>query len=1136
MPKSNRNFILIAALVAAVALVFGISNYDAAQPEIGIDFKITRTQALQNAREFLASRKMQTTGMEEAVTFAGDDSARIYIERVLGVERLVSVSKDSVDVWFWNARFFKPLQKLEYRVFVDPSGRVVGFQRVVEETSEGARLDSAAAQAMAEAFLSGPMAVNLDMWKLVEIDSEDKPNRRDYTLTYEMNDFKVGEATYRLKVSLQGAEAASFQRYLRVPEDWWREWMKQRSRNMAFQFSDEFIYIFIVIAGFYFLFRHIKFGQIAWKPTVWLAASLAVATFVMVLNSIPLAWAGIDTTKTYGAFLGSLFFGALVNALLAGAEVLLSFGAGERLYREDYPNKLFVPALFTKRGMKSKEFFEATVMGYILAAIGFGWVILYYLIGRRFGFWSPAEVKYDDTVSTWLPWIYPLAISLGAAMKEEFWFRLFGISLFRRLTKSNALAVILPAFIWGFLHSAYMQQPGYARGIEVGVVGLMAGYVMLRFGIWSGLVYHYLFDSVMIGLFLFRSSNPYYWTSGLIVCFFSLVPAAVAGVLYLRNRRFEPVDDLLNSAVDFRSPPPADLKERMEPPPDHPPAISPVEPTTTSFDARKAVIAGVVGITLAFIPTGQKFGDDYQFNISRTEAISRAEMAVKAAYQVDLTGYHSAAHIGAQDLLDADQSKRQWVITYLKKYTDQPTAEAILLSAQGESRYSWQVEFKKPEEPVEYRASIRLDDGNLNVWVILPDSAVGVELTAERAKIVADSLFKAIEPNATAFTMIEEKSFKRPHRRDYRYVFETILPIAGEAKLRRAVNLKGDRPEITARWVKVPESWERSEEESRAGKVILKIVMWLVILGLGVWSLVFFGRSYKQGDVDWRNAKIAAIIVGSLSFLEALNGIPLFWDFYITSFPLGTMTLIFVIVQLIGILLKAGFTLVIVAAAESMAATSFGGSNGIFSRAPTRSDGESDLAAVIGLLGVLGGVAFLLKKAENLFSLPVHGWNLNSFGLEGAYCLAFSELSSAFFLAVVLASGLTILFALLTKREGEEARIHGMPLRFALMIALFLGLALWGVNRPGNLTGGEMLWAGLKVIVPAVAAYGALRAWLGGRLVALIGAILIGRLVMTGIDFLGRQGGLWATDGMVLLVAAALVFGWLAWRIRPAKP
>ena len=77
------------------------------------------------------------------------------------------------------------------------------------------------------------------------------------------------------------------------------------------------------------------------------------------------------------------------------------------------------------------------------------------------------------------------------------------------MTKSRFLAVVLPAFVWGFLHSNYPQEPAYIRGIEVGLIGIVAGLVMLRWGIWATLIWHYTVDAFLISTSLLRSHGAY---------------------------------------------------------------------------------------------------------------------------------------------------------------------------------------------------------------------------------------------------------------------------------------------------------------------------------------------------------------------------------------------------------------------------------------------------------------------------------------------------------------------------------------------------------------------------------------------------------------------------------------------------
>src|SRR5437660_8731113 len=133
-----------------------------------------------------------------------------------------------------------------------------------------------------------------------------------------------------------------------------------------------------------------------------------------------------------------------------------------------------------------------------------------------------------------------------ASTSEEFLFRLFAIPFVEQMTKSRVLAVVLPAFSWSFLHSAYPQEPGYIRGIEVGIIGVVAGIVMLRWGIVATLIWHYTVDASLVGLLLIRSNSLYFKISGVVVGAAALAPLAFACISYWTRGGFEIGEDLLN--------------------------------------------------------------------------------------------------------------------------------------------------------------------------------------------------------------------------------------------------------------------------------------------------------------------------------------------------------------------------------------------------------------------------------------------------------------------------------------------------------------------------------------------------------------------------------------------------------------
>jgi len=118
--------------------------------------------------------------------------------------------------------------------------------------------------------------------------------------------------------------------------------------------------------------------------------------------------------------------------------------------------------------------------------------------------------------------------------------------------------------MWSFLHSNYPQEPAYIRGIEIGLIGIVAGLVMLRWGILATLIWHYTVDATLGSLLLLRSASPYLRISGALVAGAALIPLAYCGVMYLKRGGFEVRKDLLNRANPLPAPKEAEAPDSEE--------------------------------------------------------------------------------------------------------------------------------------------------------------------------------------------------------------------------------------------------------------------------------------------------------------------------------------------------------------------------------------------------------------------------------------------------------------------------------------------------------------------------------------------------------------------------------------------
>ena len=478
-------------------------------PEAAVNFQVTREAALEQARAFVAAQGFSLDGYQSTIVFNVDDNEKTYLEREAGIEQANRLMSSEVNVWYWDARFFKPLQKEEFRVDVDPAGRIVGYRHTLEEAAPGARPERAQAIAQSESFLRDMLHTPLGGYTFLpaEANSSVRPNRTDWSLTWERTGFRAKDAPYRLLVGLAGDHIAGYQEVLQVPEAWQRDYERMRSRNNLIAELAAISYVLLLVAALAVAFSLGRRGQAPWSGALGFGLFVAALYFVMQMNQWPLARSDYDTNGSYSSFILNQTGLALGASLLMSVLMVIALVPGEPLYRASQPARLRMGSFFRLPALRSKEFFVSGSIGLCLAAAHIGYVVLFYVIGRRLGVWAPQDLQYSDTLSTALPWIYPLTIGIYAATSEEFLFRLFAVPWVLRITRSKTLAVMLPALAWGFLHANYPQEPAYIRGVEVGAIGIVAGLVMLRWGILATLVWHYTVDAFLVGLSLMRSAD-----------------------------------------------------------------------------------------------------------------------------------------------------------------------------------------------------------------------------------------------------------------------------------------------------------------------------------------------------------------------------------------------------------------------------------------------------------------------------------------------------------------------------------------------------------------------------------------------------------------------------------------------------
>lgn len=881
--------LLVWILIGLVGAGVAFKYFYVAFPEASVDFRISRPAALEMARVFLTVQGQKPAGYESSIVFRVDDNAKTYLEREVGLKQANRLMASEVSVWYWDARLFRPQQKEEFRVRVSPAGRVAGYTHVLEEARAGARLERDAARAAAEAFLRTRYAVDLAAFDFLpeETNATERPERRDWSFSWERRGFRAKDAPYRLRVTVQGADVGGCEEFLKVPEAWTRDFQRIRSSNVFYGTAALVPYAFLNGAVLLILYELGRRGLIRWRGALKLGLVLAVLFFAMFANQLPLERSAYDTNSSYTGFFLSRAVTAALLSLGLGLLVSLTVAAAEPLYRRSQPERLRLGSAVSLRGIRSKEFFRSCVIGLAMAAGHIGFVVLFYIVGKKFGFWAPQDLNYTNAVSTAVPWIYPLTIGTYAATSEEFLFRLFAIPLLLRFARSKFVAVVVPAFVWGFLHSTYPVEPGYVRGIEVGLIGIVAGVVMLRYGILATLVWHYTVDALLVSLFLLRSESVYFRVSGAVVGAGVLIPLAISGAFYLARRRFEPEEALLNRA--------APLVETSAAPAE----AGAVRPSRAAYEAfaprtlGTIIGCGAVGALLLVAVKTETIGHFVRFSVDARQAAAKADEVLRGR-KINPATFRRTTTLAST--FDGYSSE------YLRRFVG--LAGANRLYQEKVPSVFWRVRYFRDSLKEEYLVLIRPDGALHSVHHLLDEKAPGATLSKEEAQARAEIYLRDEKRlDLARWKLVEAKSEKPVTRTDHTFTWEEREAV-GEAHVRIELKVLGDEVSGYRVFVKIPEEWELRQKKRTLASIV-HLVGGIVLLAAAivvVLTLFFMNLKHPaMAGVPWRRLALWALW-GLLAFSATLgNNVPKLLASYQTEIPFKA----FAATLMIGLFLSA---------------------------------------------------------------------------------------------------------------------------------------------------------------------------------------------------------------------------------------
>ena len=1113
--RKDWRFVVVCVAILAAGSGVTALLFRRAFPEASIDFRVSRREARSRAERFLGERRRALAGTRFAARFGVDEEPKVYLERELGLEKASRFYGHEAKVWHWDMRWFRSGVKEEERVSLSPLGDLVSWASIRREDAPGRSLSREDARALASGFLAGRGLSPGALWE-VEAVPEARPKRADWTFVDERRAFRMGGATLRYRTRVSGDEVTGFEEFVHVPEAWQRDYKTLRSKNEAAGQAATFALIVTFLAMLGVLVSRISRRDIRWG----LVGGFGIVGFALALlstlNNIPISMYEYETSSPLSSHLTKEIVLGIFGAIAVGALIACIVAAAEPLYRERFPRHLSFSSIFSGRALTSKSFFRSVLLGYTLVAFFTAYQAVFYVVAAHYGAWSPAEVPYSDMLSTAFPWATVLLIGFLPAISEEGISRMFSISFLDRLGAGRFLAVVVPAFIWGFGHSNYPNQPFYIRGLEVGFAGVVMGIVMLRFGVLPLLVWHFTVDALYTALVMLRSHDPYYVVSGGIASGILLVPLILSIVLALRRGGFASDDGLTNADVGSA---PAPLPPTL--------TAEPVPPVR-AVPFRTIAVAGAAAVLLAagfLIPIRDRAPVEDAVGRGRAEALARrfldANGVASARFRtVSYGGTGFADDAEVRETLPADSGRIDGFSEAAARYVVERGGIAAL-DRLGRSTLPlnfWVIRFFEPLRKEEWKVFVDPRRARVIGYLNPKDEAApgGPPPADARARSRAVGTAAAMGYPAEEYRVLEVGTRARPKRVDTTVVLESRTRIS-EAAPRLTAVFQGSRLSAFYPTIHVPESFlERDRRRTSLDWLLLglRIVATGAFVGF---AIIVFLRAARRPGFRWRGLLRPLVPAGLLAAAAIANSYPTVLRQYRTELPLATFrfsALISLLIGWIGLVCVAAIAFVLFSAARpawQRALRTQGGLGDAFLRAAI---------AAAGLAGISRWSRILEHAVPALFrpdpSLPA--------AVEKALP-ALAVLWSAATLTVLAAA----VAAVASRGAGEpllrRADVRAVVL-LGVIVALMPGSARSALEFAGGLAGSALTACWL-----AVAAFALLRdhaaAWVFFGALAFGGAAASRLLAQPAAP--DRAAGF---VGLALVAAAAL----LLVGTRPRQP
>lgn len=529
--KLNRFLLLLATigllLYVGISVLYGLRDEEPQAADIPM---ITKQQAAESAAAFIRQR-YELHNPQTYVVYQSKKERSGYFQKEHLLDAYTKQYGDRFPIDYYQVSVKDSTTKRQFEVDVNfTNSNIIGWHEnlAITNTRQSSPISKTKADTLAKLELR-QMGFDPEDFSPLDVTSNDSAEDQT-TLHYEKRTNPIGEAKLHVQVNFDQANLTGYNVSFQLPASH-LDWLKEQddSASLMTWISMGFTLLMTLAAiVFAIIYRkHMKFSRGLLLTTIFL-----VIYIMNNVNMYPAFRVMSGDTNSDLAIGFTIVFMSAVTVLL-GISLYLSLVAGVGLWNSIGQRKW--PAW--KDDMFGREVCDGMGRGYLLALFILGvQQVLFYAGEVKFDVWSVNDPT-DSVLNMLEPRLFPL-MAWVAAISEEATFRLLGIILFKKLFRNNFIAILLPSVIWAASHTQYPIYPVYTRLIEVTIIGIILGYVFLKYGFITAIFAHASMDSILMGLSLFSLGHVGDVLAGIL---YLALPGIVGlGVAWLHGKRRKP--------------------------------------------------------------------------------------------------------------------------------------------------------------------------------------------------------------------------------------------------------------------------------------------------------------------------------------------------------------------------------------------------------------------------------------------------------------------------------------------------------------------------------------------------------------------------------------------------------------------